>query len=70
MVTSVQTGHNLLMVQVGSSNVTVGVTASTKIIKSATGSNIKLSGIDTDSQVTVTGSNATGMFIATVIIVH
>ena len=69
-VTSVQTGHNLLMVQVGSSNVTVGVTASTKIIKSATGSNIKLSGIDTDSQVTVTGSNATGMFIATVIIVH
>ncbi len=69
-VTSVQTGHNLLMVKVGSTDVTVGVTASTKIIKSSTGSNIKLSGIDTDSQVTVTGSNATGMFIATVIIVH
>ncbi|MBE7011667.1 MAG: S-layer homology domain-containing protein [Ruminococcaceae bacterium] len=69
-VTSVQTGHNLLMVKVGTTDVTVGITNSTKIIKSSTGANIKLSAIDTDSKVTVTGSNATGMFIATVIIVH
>ncbi len=70
VVTTVQTGHNLLMVKVGSTDVTVGVTNSTKIIKSSTGSNIKLSAIGTDSKVTVTGSNATGMFIATVIVVH
>lgn len=69
-VTSVQTSHNILMVKSGSNEIAVGTTNSTKIISSATGSNVKLSSIATGAEVTVTGSNATGMFIATVIVVH
>ncbi|MBR2916661.1 MAG: S-layer homology domain-containing protein [Clostridia bacterium] len=68
-VTSVQSSHDLLFVDDGEDEITIGVNSSTTI-KKASGATVKLSAIATGSKVTVLGSNATGMFIATVIVVH
>ncbi len=70
VVKSTQVSHDLLFVEADGEEITVGINSSTTIVKSSNGSSIKLSALKAGSKVTVTGSNATGMFIATVIVVH
>lgn len=69
-VTAVQSSYNLLFVEEGGREITIVVNSSTNIIKSTSGSTMKLSGINVGDDVTITGSNATGVFVATVIIVQ
>lgn len=68
-VTAVQSNYNLLFVDDGDDEIAIGITSSTKIVKATTGSTLKLSGISKGDTVTVTANNATGMYVATVIIV-
>ncbi len=69
-VTSVQSKHNLLFVDNGDKEVTIIVDSSTNIANGLTGSTMKLSGIKVDAEVEITGSNATGVFVAKVIVVN
>lgn len=69
-VTSVQASYNMLFVNDGTSDVTIVTTNSTNIIKSSSGAAINLKSIEKGANVTITGSNATGVFVATVIIVQ
>lgn len=69
-VTAVQSSYNLLIVNDGESDITIVVNSSTNIIKSTTGASISLAKIAKGDEVTVMGSNATGVFVATVIVVQ
>ncbi len=69
-VTNVQSKHDLLFVDDGSKEVTVVVNSSTNIANGETGASMKIGAIKAGDSVEITGSNATGVFIAKVIVVE
>ncbi len=68
-VTNVQSKYDLLFVNDSGSEVTIVVNSSTNIANGSTGSSMKLGGIKAGDTVEITGSNATGVFVAKVIVV-
>lgn len=68
-VKTVQSKYDCLFVDVDGEEVTVFITSSTNIASGSTGASLKLSGIKTGANVDITGSNATGVFVATAIVV-
>lgn len=68
-VKSVQSKYDCLFVDVDGEEVTVFIKSTTNIANGSTGSTMKLTGIKAGNSVDITGSNATGVFVATAIVV-
>ena len=69
-VKSVNATYGLIIIETGGKEYNVFTNSNTKIIDSATGDGMKIKNLEKNSKVSITGSNTSGVYEATVIVIQ